>query len=61
MALMSANLFGNPSRQMTDVYKRQKDENGNELKDANGNRILDEEADYSGYFRDIQWKNKTIT
>ena len=41
------------------IYK--KDENGNELKDANGNRILDEEADYSGYFRDIQWKNKTIT
>ena len=39
----------------------EKDENGNELKDANGNRILDEEADYSGYFRDIQWKNKTIT
>ena len=41
------------------IYK--KDENGNELKDANGNRILDEEADYSGYFRDIQWKNKAIT
>ena len=41
------------------IYK--KDENGNELKDANGNRILDEEADYSGYYRDIQWKNKTIT
>ena len=41
------------------IYK--KDENGSELKDANGNRILDEEADYSGYFRDIQWKNKTIT
>ena len=41
------------------IYK--KDANGNELKDANGNRILDEEADYSGYFRDIQWKNKTIT
>ena len=30
-------------------------------KDENGNRILDEEADYSGYFRDIQWKNKAIT
>ena len=29
--------------------------------DENGNRILDEEADYSGYFRDIQWKNKAIT
>mgnify|MGYP002533213501 CR=1 FL=1 len=41
------------------IYK--KDENGNELKDANGNRILDEEADYSGYYRDILWKNKTIT
>ena len=41
------------------IYK--KDENGNELKDANGNRILDEEADYSGYYRDILWKNKAIT
>ena len=43
-----------------------KDSNGktyywSNLKDANGNRILDEEGDYSGYFRDIQWKNKAIT
>ena len=29
--------------------------------DANGNKILDPEGDYSGYYRDIQWKNKTIT
>ena len=41
------------------IYK--KDENGQEITDAEGNRILDPDADYSGYFRDIQWKNKTIT
>ena len=29
--------------------------------DANGNKVLDPEGDYSGYYRDIQWKNKTIT
>lgn len=41
------------------IYK--KDENGVYYTDELGNRILDEEADYSGYYRDIQWKNKTIT
>ena len=30
-------------------------------KDEHGNRVLKEDNDYSGYFRDIQWKNKTIT
>lgn len=41
------------------IYK--KDENGVFYTDALGNKILDETADYSGYYRDIQWKNKTIT
>lgn len=41
------------------IYK--KNEDGSYVKDAHGNKVLDEEADYSGYFRDIQWKNKTIT
>ena len=41
------------------IYK--KDENGNYLRDAHGNKILDPDGDYSGYFRDIQWKNKNIT
>ena len=38
-----------------------KNEDGSYVTDANGNKILDPEGDYSGYFRDIQWKNKTIT
>ncbi len=41
------------------IYK--KDENGQFYTDELGNKILDETADYSGYYRDIQWKNKTIT
>ena len=41
------------------IYK--KDENGNYLRDGNGQKIVDEEADYTGTYRDIQWKNKTIT
>lgn len=38
-----------------------KNEDGSFVADEKGNKILDPEADYSGYFRDIQWKNKTIT
>ena len=38
-----------------------KNEDGSYVTDENGNKILDPEGDYSGYFRDIQWKNKTIT
>ena len=38
-----------------------KNEDGSFKLDEHGNKILDPEADYSGYFRDIQWKNKTIT
>ena len=38
-----------------------KNEDGSFVTDEKGNKILDLEADYSGYFRDIQWKNKTIT
>ena len=41
------------------IYK--KDADGNYITDALGNKILDEEADYSGYYRDILWKNKAIT
>ena len=38
-----------------------KNEDGSYVTDENGNKILDPEGDYSGYFRDIQWKNKAIT
>ena len=38
-----------------------KNEDGSYVTDERGNKILDPEGDYSGYFRDIQWKNKTIT
>lgn len=38
-----------------------KNEDGSFVTDENGSKILDPEADYSGYFRDIQWKNKAIT
>lgn len=38
-----------------------KNEDGSDLTDADGKKILDENADYSGYFRDILWKNKAIT
>lgn len=38
-----------------------KNEDGSFVTDEKGNKILDPEADYSGYFRDIQWKNKAIT
>ena len=40
-------------------YHRHAD--GNCITDEQGNKILDEEADYSGYYRDILWKNKAIT
>ena len=36
-------------------------EDGSWVLDENGDRVLDPEADCSGYFRDIQWKNKNIT
>ena len=36
-----------------------KNEDGSFVTDDQGNKILDPAADYSGYFRDIQWKNKT--
>ena len=36
-------------------------EDGTYVLDENGDRVLDPEADCSGYFRDIQWKNKNIT
>ncbi len=39
----------------------QKDENGKEIKDEHGNKIPEENPDYSGTYRDIQWKNKAIT
>ena len=32
-----------------------------EWHDENGQKIADAEADYTGTYRDIQWKNKTIT
>ena len=35
-----------------------KNEDGSYVTDANGNKVLDPEGDYSGYYRDIQWKNK---
>ena len=38
-----------------------KNEDGSYVTDANGSKVLDPEGDYSGYYRDIQWKNKTIT
>ena len=38
-----------------------KNEDGSFVTDEHGNKLLDPEGDYSGYFRDIQWKNKTIT
>ena len=38
-----------------------KNEDGTFVTDENGDKILDPDADYSGYFRDIMWKNKTIT
>lgn len=41
------------------IYK--KNEDGSYVTDEEGNRVLDPEADYSGYYRDIQWKNKAIT
>ena len=39
----------------------QKDENGKEIKDEHGNKIPEEDPDYTGTYRDIQWKNKAIT
>ena len=41
------------------IYK--KDANGNYLRDEQGKKIPEEEPDYTGTYRDIQWKNKTIT
>lgn len=41
------------------IYK--KDANGNYLRDEQGKKIPEENPDYTGTYRDIQWKNKTIT
>ena len=38
-----------------------KDEKGNYLRDENGSKIEDPDPDYTGTYRDILWKNKTIT
>ena len=38
-----------------------KDEKGNVLKDESGQKIVNPDPDYTGTYRDIQWKNKTIT
>ena len=38
-----------------------KDEKGNYLRDENGSKIEDPNPDYTGTYRDILWKNKTIT
>ena len=40
------------------IYK--KDANGNYLRDEQGKKIPEENPDYTGTYRDIQWKNKTI-
>lgn len=39
----------------------QKNENGKEIRDEHGNKIPEEDPDYTGTYRDIQWKNKAIT
>ena len=41
------------------IYK--KDANGSYLRDEQGKKIPEEDPDYTGTYRDIQWKNKTIT
>ena len=41
------------------IYK--KDANGSYLRDEQGKKIPEENPDYTGTYRDIQWKNKTIT
>ena len=41
------------------IYK--KDTNGNYLRDEQGKKIPEEDPDYTGTYRDIQWKNKAIT
>ena len=41
------------------IYK--KDADGNYLRDEQGKKIPEEDPDYTGTYRDIQWKNKTIT
>ena len=41
------------------IYK--KDADGNYLRDEQGKKIPEEAPDYTGTYRDIQWKNKTIT
>ena len=38
-----------------------KDEKGNYLRDENGSKIEDPDPVYTGTYRDILWKNKTIT
>ena len=38
-----------------------KDERGNYLRDENGSKIEDPDPDYTGTYRDILWKNKTLT
>ena len=38
-----------------------KDEKGNYLRDENGSKIEDPDPDYTGTYRDVLWKNKTIT
>ena len=38
-----------------------KDEKGNYLRDEHGSKIEDPDPDYTGTYRDVLWKNKTIT
>lgn len=57
LAYLSEQVQAEP--ELYTVYK--KDENGDYLLDENGQKIPDEDPDYTGTYRDIQWKNKNIT
>ncbi|MFI3169303.1 MAG: penicillin-binding transpeptidase domain-containing protein [Faecalibacterium sp.] len=54
---LSAMIYDEPEIYAQYLY----DENGNVVLDAYGYEVVDADADYSGTYREIQWRNKAIT
>ena len=61
-AVINEDYFAALVRAEPELYARWvTNEEGKPITDSLGNKIFDEEYDYTGTFREIQWKNKAIT
>ncbi len=54
---LSSMIYDEPEMYAEYLY----DDDGNVVLDEYGYQVIDEDADYSGTYREIQWRNKAIT